>query len=115
MAKKRTPVMPTLLQVMADNQDLHVPDTDPLTLIPEENTVVEGGFIDPPTPASRGSVQPPLPEAICALLILTNSRIQWNWNFWIIKLRNGTKCHIHATASFDEWRSAIISKADFQP
>jgi len=105
MGKKRTPVMPTLMEVMADNQDLHI-DFEPAPLAVD----ADGTFIDPPTPASRGSIAPLLHESICALLILTNARIQWNWNFWIVKRRDGTKCHMHATATFEEWRSAVIVK-----
>ncbi len=98
MKKYRTPVMPTLQKVMEDNRDLAFAD----------EVLQSQDYIDPPTPASRGSESALLPEAVCALLVLYNARVQWNWNYWILRTQDGRQMNVATHTAFEDWRNMII-------
>lgn len=99
MAKIKVGKKTTLLDLMADNEDLAVVARIAQPLVGE------------PTMASRGSEQPELGDEITALLVMSGAQARWNWNFWLVTDRHAKRGHVAGDADFHEWRRVLNDMA----
>ena len=87
----------TLSQVMADNNDLATDDQ----LVRRANSpaITE--------PVNRDAPAPEVSDACVAMLIMADLTATWNYGFWVIRSRNGGRCHVSARNDFHEWRGCV--------
>ncbi len=87
-----------LRELMKHNNDLALPQD------------AEPDFLATPTPAARGSEQPPIELNVMALIGISGAQVRWNWNFWVVTRRDGARAHVAAHADFAEWYRQIVGK-----
>ncbi len=94
MAKIKAGKKTSLIDVMAENEDLSV------------QTRVNQPLVGDPTIIADGH-GPELAEGITALLVMAGCQARWSCNFWLVTNKHGKRGHVSAAGDFDEWRAAL--------
>lgn len=64
-----------------------------------------------PSPASRGTSVPVLPEWATAMMIMHGIKARWVINYWLVSNKYGAESGVSSRDNYDEWESVIKNMA----